>query len=96
MATAWAVLVGIACLRLGSQIPYYFFPFLGYKADPWGRGQIGTGPVDAAYKAIDAVVKAPNNLLEFVVHAVTSSDFSDQTLLPPTMVATARPLSFQP
>lgn len=32
---------------------------------------IGTGPVDATYKAIDAIVKAPNTLQEFVVHAVT-------------------------
>ncbi|GIV63452.1 MAG: 2-isopropylmalate synthase [Bellilinea sp.] len=32
---------------------------------------VGTGPVDAAYKAIDAIVKAPNILQEFVVHAVT-------------------------
>jgi 2-isopropylmalate synthase len=32
---------------------------------------VGTGPVDAAYKAIDAIVLAPNTLLEFVVHAVT-------------------------
>lgn len=32
---------------------------------------VGTGPVDAAYKAIDAIVQAPNTLQEFVVHAVT-------------------------
>lgn len=32
---------------------------------------IGTGPVDATYKAIDAIVQAPNMLQEFVVHAVT-------------------------
>jgi 2-isopropylmalate synthase len=32
---------------------------------------VGTGPVDAAYKAIDAIAKAPNTLLEFSVHAVT-------------------------
>jgi len=32
---------------------------------------IGTGPVDAAYKAIDAIIKTPNTLLEFSVHAVT-------------------------
>jgi 2-isopropylmalate synthase len=32
---------------------------------------VGTGPVDAAYKAIDAIIQAPNTLLEFVVHAVT-------------------------
>ncbi len=32
---------------------------------------VGTGPVDAAYKAIDQIVGAPNVLLEFSVHAVT-------------------------
>ncbi|NPV85917.1 MAG: 2-isopropylmalate synthase [Anaerolineae bacterium] len=32
---------------------------------------LGTGPVDASYKAIDAIVKVPNVLLEFVVHALT-------------------------
>ncbi len=43
--------------------------------DPEGalhlQAAIGTGPVDAAYKAIDAIVHAPNVLQEFVVHAVT-------------------------
>jgi 2-isopropylmalate synthase len=42
---------------------------------PAGRQQvfaaIGTGPVDATFKAIDAVVQAPNTLLEYSVHAVT-------------------------
>ena len=32
---------------------------------------IGTGPIDAAFKAIDAIVKAPNSLLEYSVHSVT-------------------------
>jgi len=32
---------------------------------------IGTGPVDAGYKAVDAIVQAPATLLEFVVHAIT-------------------------
>ncbi|HTP10228.1 MAG TPA: 2-isopropylmalate synthase [Anaerolineae bacterium] len=32
---------------------------------------IGTGPVDACYKAVDAIVKAPATLLEFAVHAIT-------------------------
>ena len=32
---------------------------------------MGTGPVDAVYKAIDAVVAERVTLLEFVVHAVT-------------------------
>lgn len=32
---------------------------------------MGSGPVDAAYKAIDAIVKMPNTLLEFNIHAIT-------------------------
>lgn len=41
------------------------------------RSAVGTGPVDAVYKAIDAVVaagpvSAPAHLLEFVIHAVTA------------------------
>ncbi len=43
--------------------------------DPEGKlhiqAAIGTGPVDATFKAIDAIVGAPNILLEFNVHAVT-------------------------
>ena len=35
------------------------------------QAAIGTGPVDAAYKAIDAIVKIPNTLLEFSVRAIT-------------------------
>ncbi len=31
----------------------------------------GTGPVDAAYKAIDSIINVPNTLLEFNIHAVT-------------------------
>lgn len=43
--------------------------------DPEGKqhtvAAIGTGPVDATYKAIDAIVNVPNTLLEFNIHAVT-------------------------
>jgi hypothetical protein len=28
---------------LKSEIPYYLFPFLGYKANPWSHGRVGTG-----------------------------------------------------
>ena len=35
------------------------------------QAAVGTGPVDATYKAIDAIVKAPSTLLEFAIHAVT-------------------------
>jgi hypothetical protein len=39
----WAALVLIAFIRLRGEILYYFFPFLAYKAEPWGRGRIGAG-----------------------------------------------------
>jgi len=32
---------------------------------------VGTGPVDAAFRAIDMIVAAPNRLLEYAVHAIT-------------------------
>jgi hypothetical protein len=38
----YVILVSIATIRLGSEIQYFFFPFLGYKAEPWGRQRIGT------------------------------------------------------
>ncbi len=33
----------IALFRVGDQIAFYFFPFLGYQANPWSRGRIGAG-----------------------------------------------------
>jgi 2-isopropylmalate synthase len=43
--------------------------------DPDGKQHVqacvGTGPVDAAFKAINAVIQFQNTLQEFVVHAVT-------------------------
>ncbi|MDP2776926.1 MAG: 2-isopropylmalate synthase [Anaerolineales bacterium] len=33
---------------------------------------IGTGPVDATYKAIDSIVNVPCTLLEFNIHAITA------------------------
>ncbi len=42
---------------------------------PNGKGYIspatGTGPVDAAFRAVDAVIEAPCQLLEYSVHSVT-------------------------
>jgi 2-isopropylmalate synthase len=35
------------------------------------QAETGTGPVDAAYKAVDSIIKVPNTLLEFNVHAIT-------------------------
>lgn len=35
------------------------------------QAAIGTGPVDATFRSIDAIVGSPNTLLEFNVHSVT-------------------------
>jgi 2-isopropylmalate synthase len=35
------------------------------------QAAIGTGPVDAAYKAIDGIIQAHTNLLEFSIRAIT-------------------------
>ena len=44
-------------------------------SDPEGKlhvnASVGTGPVDAAYRAVNAIVNLPNVLQEFVVHAIT-------------------------
>jgi hypothetical protein len=39
----WAILTIIALVRLKGAILYYFFPFLGYNPQPWGRGRLGKG-----------------------------------------------------
>lgn len=33
---------------------------------------VGTGPVDAAFRAVDAIIKVPNTLIEYSVHSVTA------------------------
>jgi 2-isopropylmalate synthase len=35
------------------------------------QAAVGTGPVDATYKAIDAIIQAPNSLQEFSIRAIT-------------------------
>jgi hypothetical protein len=42
-AIVWLTLFVIALIVLQSEIPYYLFPFLGYKANPWSHGRIGSG-----------------------------------------------------
>ncbi|GAB4524426.1 MAG: 2-isopropylmalate synthase [Anaerolineae bacterium] len=41
------------------------------QGETFVHAAVGTGPVDASYKAIDAVVQAPNVLIEYSVHSVT-------------------------
>lgn len=42
-AIVWSTLFVIALIILKTEIPYYLFPFLGYKANPWSHGRIGSG-----------------------------------------------------
>ncbi|NOY98334.1 MAG: 2-isopropylmalate synthase [Chloroflexi bacterium] len=59
----------VACGTIG--LPTATVRLLGPDDDLLVQASIGTGPVDAVYKAIDAIVGVPNTLLEFHVHAVT-------------------------
>lgn len=66
----WGCLACIAVLRLQSQSLNFFFPVVGYRADPWGRGRVGGGMdaflslasylqmfVSAAFGIVAALVK---------------------------------------
>ncbi|RME07616.1 MAG: 2-isopropylmalate synthase [Anaerolineae bacterium] len=59
----------VACGTMG--MPTATVRLIGPDGEAHLHAAIGTGPVDATYKAIDAIVRAPNTLLEFNVHAVT-------------------------
>lgn len=55
-----------------SGMPTATVKLLGPKGDEHVRAAVGSGPVDATYRAIDAVVAAGAELLEYDVHAITS------------------------
>ncbi len=59
----------VSCGTLG--MPTATVRLCGPDGEIHNFASMGTGPVDAVYKAIDAVVKTPCKLLEFNVHAVT-------------------------
>lgn len=39
----YAIIVAIAAIRIKGQMFYFFFPYLGYKPEVWGRQRIGSG-----------------------------------------------------
>lgn len=41
------------------------------KGEEFIHAAVGAGPVDASFKAIDAIVNAPSRLIEYSVHSVT-------------------------
>jgi 2-isopropylmalate synthase len=60
----------VACGTMG--MPTATVRLSGPDGKTYTQASIGTGPVDAVYKAMDAIIAAPNTLLEFSVHSVTA------------------------
>ncbi|MBI9046662.1 MAG: 2-isopropylmalate synthase [Anaerolineaceae bacterium] len=59
----------VACGTMG--MPTATVRLHGPDNEEFIQAAVGTGPVDAAYKAINEIIQAPNKLLEFAVHAIT-------------------------
>ena len=59
----------VSCGTLG--MPTATVRLRGPDRTVYNFASMGTGPVDATYKAIDAIVKTPCKLLEFNIHAIT-------------------------
>ena len=59
----------VSCGTLG--MPTATVRLKGPDGKVYVHASMGSGPVDAAYKAIDTIIKVPNTLLEFNVHAIT-------------------------
>jgi 2-isopropylmalate synthase len=59
----------VACGTMG--MPTATVRLFGPDRETYIEAAIGTGPVDAVYKAIDAIIQAPNTLLEFSIRAIT-------------------------
>ncbi|MCX6059213.1 MAG: 2-isopropylmalate synthase [Chloroflexi bacterium] len=60
----------VSCGTLG--MPTATVRLRGPDRTVYNFASMGTGPVDATYKAIDAIVKTPCKLLEFNIHAITA------------------------
>ena len=59
----------VACGTMG--LPTATVRLIGPDGKKYIHAAIGTGPVDAAFKAVDAIVQAGSTLVEFVIHAIT-------------------------
>jgi 2-isopropylmalate synthase len=59
----------VACGTMG--MPTASVRLIDPNGAPHVFAAVGTGPVDATYKAIDSIMNCPSVLQEFVIHAVT-------------------------
>lgn len=68
---SWALLdLQVVCGTMG--MPTATVKLRGPEGMPRIASAIGSGPVDAAYKAVDAVVRVPAVLSDYSVSSVTS------------------------
>ena len=61
--------IQVACGTMG--MPTATVKMMNQTGEEFIVAAVGTGPVDASYRAVDQIIKAPNILLEFNVHSVT-------------------------
>ena len=61
--------VQVSCGTMG--LPTATVKLLDSQGATHIQASVGTGPVDAAFQAIDAIIQAPNTLVEYSVHSVT-------------------------
>jgi 2-isopropylmalate synthase len=59
----------ITCGTMG--MPTATVRLIGPDGKKHVHATVGAGPVDASYKAINAIIRAPNKLTEFSIHAIT-------------------------
>jgi 2-isopropylmalate synthase len=59
----------VACGTMG--LPTATVRLIGPDGQVHIHASVGTGPVDAAFKAVDAIVQTGSTLVEFVIHAIT-------------------------
>ena len=61
--------IQVACGTMG--MPTATVKMSNQQGQEFVIAAVGTGPVDASYRAVDQIIQAPNVLLEFNVHSVT-------------------------
>jgi 2-isopropylmalate synthase len=59
----------VTCGTMG--MPTATVRLVGPNEQTFIHAEIGTGPVDAAYNAVDGIIKTPCTLTEFSIHAIT-------------------------
>jgi 2-isopropylmalate synthase len=61
--------IQVTCGTMG--LPTATAKMLDMRGETVIRAAVGSGPVDACYQAIDAIVNLPNTLIEYNVHSIT-------------------------